>query len=146
MDLPYNLIIWWRGGRATCQSHFPQCFKDRRSSYQSGGSRMEEVHTLYKSRIAFGEKLQLPGEWFGKGCEGQNFVMAILFAGPSSFCCDRWSITQKVILKPREILQWSWCLWRHCNLASLVQNAPILYEDWATEPSQGLGKCLSFQK
>lgn len=49
---------------------------------------MEKVHTLYKSRIAFGEKLQSAREWFGKGCEGHNFVMAILFAGTSGFCCD----------------------------------------------------------
>lgn len=49
---------------------------------------MEEVHTLYKCRIAFGEKLQSAGEWFGKGCEGNSFVMAILFVGPSGFCCD----------------------------------------------------------
>lgn len=60
--------------------------------------------THYKSKIVFGEKLQPAGEWFGKGCEGHNFVMAILFAGPSGFCCDRWFIIQKVILKPREIL------------------------------------------
>lgn len=93
-----------RRGRVTSQSYVSLSASRTEGTVVSLGAAGWRRITHYKSREGFGVKLQSAGEWFGKGYEGHSFVMAILSAGPSGFCCGRWFLTQKVLLKPSEIL------------------------------------------
>lgn len=110
MQLPCDLVTRFeerkRHKSVIC---FPSCFKDRRSSCQSGGRRMEEDHTLYKSGIGTGVKLQSVGERHRKGCKGLSPWYPVL---SWQFTLLDWGVSA-VVGGSSSKFSWNWMRFYH---------------------------------